>query len=71
MFGIIMLALFGHAAWIAQLGGLVVVGVWTLVITTVIVFVAKAIFPIRVDEEDETTGLDLSSHGERAYDMAS
>ncbi|MDJ0828168.1 MAG: ammonium transporter [Rhodobacter sp.] len=71
MFGILMLAVFGHAAWSAQLGGLVVVGVWTLVITTVIVFVAKAVFPLRVDAEDETTGLDLASHGERAYDMTS
>ncbi len=71
MFGIIMLAVFGHAAWSAQLGGLVVVGIWTLVITTIIVLVAKAIFPLRVDEEAETTGLDLSTHGERAYDMTS
>jgi len=71
MFGIVMLAIFGHAAWSAQLGGLVVVGAWTLVITTVIVLVARTVFPIRVNEEDETTGLDLTSHGERAYDMAS
>ena len=27
--------------------------------------------PIRVSEENELTGLDQSSHGERAYDMAS
>ncbi len=71
MFGIVMLAVFGHADWVAQLGGLVVVGIWTLVITTVIVFVAKAIFPLRVEDEAETTGLDLSAHGERAYDMSS
>ena len=71
MFGIIMLAIFGHAAWSAQLGGLLVVGLWTVITTVVIVFVVKAIFPIRVSEEDETIGLDLSSHGERAYDMSS
>ncbi|MFK7744556.1 MAG: ammonium transporter [Roseobacter sp.] len=71
MFGITMLAVFGHASWTAQMGGLAVVGVWTLVTTVVIIFVVKAIVPLRVTEEDETNGLDLSSHGERAYDMSS
>jgi Amt family ammonium transporter len=71
MFGSIMLAVFGHASWTAQLGGLAVVGIWTIVVTTIIVLVVKAIFPIRVGEEDEYTGLDLTSHGERAYDMSS
>jgi Amt family ammonium transporter len=71
MFGIIMLVVFGHAGATEQFGGLAVVGIWTLVTTTVIVLVVKAIFPLRVGEEDEATGLDLSSHGERAYDMSS
>jgi Amt family ammonium transporter len=53
------------------LGGLAVVGLWTVIVTTAIVLVVKAIFPIRVSEEDEHTGLDLASHGERAYDMSS
>lgn len=71
MFGILMLSVFGHAAWASQLTGLVVVGIWTLVITTILVLVSKAIFPLRVDDDAETTGLDLTSHGERAYDMSS
>jgi Amt family ammonium transporter len=71
MFGIVMLAVFGHAGWTEQLGGLAVVGLWTVIVTTVIVLFVKAIFPIRVGEEDEHTGLDLASHGERAYDMSS
>jgi Amt family ammonium transporter len=71
MFGIIMLAVFGHASWVAQLGGLAVVGVWTAVTTALIILVVKAIMPLRVSEEDEITGLDLASHGERAYDMSS
>ncbi|NNK79034.1 MAG: ammonium transporter [Litoreibacter sp.] len=71
MFGIIMLAVFGHAGWTAQLGGLLVVGVWTIVVTVIIVLVAKTIFPIRVSQEDETTGLDLTSHGERGYELTS
>lgn len=71
MFGIIMIAVFGHGDWTAQIGGIVVVGVYTLVLTTIIAFVVKLIFPIRVDEESEVTGLDLTAHGERAYDHAS
>jgi len=71
MFGILMLALLGHASWTAQLGGLLVVGVWTTVITIAIVLLVRQFLPIRVGEEEEYTGLDLTSHGERAYDMSS
>ena len=71
MFGIVMLAVFGYASWVAQLGGLAVAGVWTIVTTTGIILVTRMIFPLRVDEETEATGLDLISHGERAYDMTS
>ena len=34
MFGIVMLAVFGHAGWTEQLGGLAVVGLWTVIVTT-------------------------------------
>ena len=71
MFGIVMLAVFGHAAWSAQLGGLAVTGIWTLVVTAAIVIAVKTVFPLRVSEETEAGGLDLAVHGERAYDMAS
>jgi len=71
VFGIIMLAVFGHASWTAQLGGLAVVGIWTTVMTVGLVVLVKMVFPIRVSEEDEITGLDLSSHGERAYELTS
>ncbi len=71
MFGIVMLAVFGHADWTAQLGGLLVVGVWTVVSTVVIILIARAIFGLRVDDDSETQGLDLAAHGERAYDMTS
>jgi Amt family ammonium transporter len=71
IFGIIMIAVLGYGSWTAQLGGLVVVGVFTVVMTVILVKLTALIFPIRVSEEDEVTGLDLSSHGERAYDHAS
>ena len=71
IFGTIMIAVFGEAVWAAQLGSLAIVGIFTVVVTVVIALVAKALVGIRVDEETETTGLDLAQHGERAYDMSS
>jgi len=42
-----------------------------VVVTVVLIFVVKAITPLRVDEETEHSGLDIMVHGERAYDHAS
>ncbi|MBW0157170.1 ammonium transporter [Sedimentimonas flavescens] len=71
IFGTIMVAVFGHGSYVAQLGALVMVGVYTLALTWVIAKGVALIFPMRVDKEAETNGLDLSTHGERAYDMNS
>lgn len=71
LFGTIMIAAFGAGSWAAQLGSLVIVGVFTLVVTVVLIFVVRAITPLRVDEETEVNGLDLAVHGERAYDVSS
>ncbi len=71
IFGTIMIAVFGAGAWGAQLGTLAIVGVFTLVVTTLIIKVLQIFLKIRVSPEDESTGLDLSSHGERAYDLTS
>ena len=71
IFGTIMIAVFGAGAWAAQLGSLAIVGAWTVVVTVVLIFVIRAITPLRVDPETETNGLDLSVHGERAYELTS
>ncbi|NOD46444.1 MULTISPECIES: ammonium transporter [unclassified Ruegeria] len=71
IFGTIMIAAFGLGTWTAQLGGLMIVGVFTAVVTIVLVKVVALLTPLRVDAETETNGLDLSVHGERAYDMSS
>lgn len=71
IFGTIMIAAFGHGTWAAQLGGLAVVGGFTLVVTVILVKVVSLIVRFRVDEETEATGLDLAVHGERAYDIMS
>ncbi|MDA0851374.1 MAG: ammonium transporter [Proteobacteria bacterium] len=71
IFGTVMIALFGKGIWVAQLGSLVIVGVFTFVLTVLLVKIVGAVTGLRVDAETETNGLDLSVHGERAYDMNS
>lgn len=68
IFGTLMIAVFGYATWAAQLSSLAVTGLYTFVVTLAIVFGLKFILPIRVSKEDEYQGLDITSHGERAYD---
>jgi Amt family ammonium transporter len=71
IFGTLMIAGFGHGAWVAQVGALIVVGIFTLVVSYILIKVTQIFAPLRVDAETETNGLDLSAHGERAYDMNS
>jgi Amt family ammonium transporter len=52
---------------------LIAIGVsfgWAFVTTTVILFALKYTIGLRVDEQQEEEGLDISQHGEAAYDRA-
>ncbi|CUH83143.1 ammonium transporter [Thalassovita mediterranea] len=71
IFGTIMIAGFGAGSWAAQLGSLAIVGVFTLVVSVVLAKLVAMVFPLRVDLETEVNGLDLTVHGERAYDHSS
>lgn len=71
IFGTIMIAVFGAGSWAAQLGSLAIVGIFTTVVTVALIYICKAITPLRVDQETEVNGLDLAVHGERAYDFNS
>ena len=72
IFGTIMIAVFvPDSSWAAQLGSILIVGVFTIAVTAILVKLVGLVFPIRVSDEDELVGLDMSSHGERAYDMSS
>ena len=71
IFGTIMIAVFGAGTWAAQLGALAIVGLFTVVTTVLLVKLVALVTPLRVDIESETNGLDLSVHGERAYDLNS
>ncbi|SLN18468.1 Ammonium transporter NrgA [Pseudoruegeria aquimaris] len=69
IFGTIMIAVFGAGAWAAQLGALLIVGVYTLVVTFVLIKLVGLVTPMRVSEETERSGLDLEVHGEKAYHL--
>ncbi|MDP2063986.1 MAG: ammonium transporter [Phaeovulum sp.] len=71
IFGTLMVAAFGGGAWGAQIGALALVGAYTLAATWAIARAVALVVPMRVDAEAESNGLDLSTHGERGYDMNS
>ena len=53
-----------------QAMGVAVAWCLSIVGTLVILFVVDKVVGLRVSEEDERTGLDLSQHGEEGYDFA-
>ncbi len=70
IFGTIMIAVFGAGTWAAQLGGLAIVGLYTVVVSVVLIKLVNLILPMRVDPEIEHAGLDLAVHGEKAYHLS-
>jgi Amt family ammonium transporter len=58
----------GSQLW-AQIKGVGIVGVYSAVVTLIVGYMVSMIFPMRVSEEEERDGLDISSHGERAWDL--
>ena len=57
----------GEQLWV-QLFSVLVTIVWAGLGTLLVGLLVKALIGLRVHEEDEVQGLDLSEHGERAYD---
>jgi Amt family ammonium transporter len=56
----------GAQLWIQIKSVLITIG-WAGVGTLIAAFVTKAVVGLRVTEEAEVDGLDISEHGERAY----
>ena len=52
----------------AQALGVGAAAAWSLVATAALIKLLGAVMPVRVSEEAEFDGLDLATHGERAYD---
>ena len=57
------------AQFIIQLKGIAVIGLWTLVATWIILKLLGLLMPLRVTEEEEYEGLDVTEHEERSYDL--
>ena len=53
--------------FMVQLSAVVITVVWTSIASYVILKIATALVGLRVDQQDEIEGLDLSQHGERGY----
>ncbi|MEQ1497204.1 MAG: ammonium transporter [Novosphingobium sp.] len=53
----------------AQAVGVGVVAIWSAIATAVLAVLVSLAIPMRVGEDDEREGLDLASHGERAWEF--
>jgi ammonium transporter, Amt family len=54
--------------WV-QIKAVGIVGVYSAVVTLIIGYMVSMVLPMRVSEDAERDGLDISSHGERAWDL--
>jgi ammonium transporter, Amt family len=52
---------------VAQIAGIGVVAAWSAIGTVVAALMVSTVIPMRVTEDAEHDGLDISSHGERAW----
>jgi len=44
-------------------------GIYSLVMTLIILYIVKAVMGLRVSAEEEEVGVDTSAHGESAYNL--
>jgi ammonium transporter, Amt family len=54
--------------WV-QVKAVGIVGVYSAVVTLIIGYMVSMVLPMRVNEDEERDGLDIASHGERAWDL--
>ena len=52
-----------------QFVGVVATLIWTAVVTFIIVWLVRALVGLRVSEDEEIEGLDITTHGERSYSL--
>jgi len=57
----------GFKLLIAQLTGVVAVGLFTFAVAFVVWYIIKQVMGLRVSREEELSGLDLGEHGTKAY----
>ena len=57
-----------HQFWV-QLVGVAATAAWSVIATVILVKIVSAIVKLRVGEDSETEGLDITAHGERGYNL--
>jgi Amt family ammonium transporter len=55
--------------FVGQLAGVGVVVVWSAVVSAIVAVMVSVLFKMRVSEDEEREGLDITSHGERAWEL--
>ena len=54
---------------VAQFAGVGIVALWSAFATVVCALMVAMVIPMRVTEDEEREGLDITSHGERAWEF--
>jgi len=67
IFGVLARAIFGDASFGGQIVGLLTIFVWVFVTSLIVWMILKVTMGIRVSEEEEYEGVDLSECGMEAY----
>lgn len=67
MFGVLAVCVTGGASIAGQLGGMATIFVWVFVTSIITWIIIKAVMGIRVSEEEEFEGVDISECGMEAY----
>lgn len=67
IFGVLAVCVTGGASLVGQLVGLLTIFVWVFVTSLIAWFIIKAVIGVRVSEEEEFDGVDLSECGMEAY----
>lgn len=53
----------------AQVIGVGVVAIWSAVVSAILALAVSVVLPMRVSEDEEREGLDITSHGERGWEF--
>ena len=67
IWGTLAVAIFGSGDMMVQIIGIVAIGAFTFISSLIVWFLLKAVVGVRVSEEDEVAGLDMSELGMEAY----
>jgi len=55
--------------FIGQAAAVAIVAIWSVIASAIVALMVSLAFPMRVSKDEETEGLDITSHGERGWEM--